>query len=212
MKTLKYLRGKLLRFIISNKIYFNLIFGVLLVLFTIFWVYNTNGGKFDIWRIDNWWGKWGDPIIGFATFLVAIIIWFSNTAKDWKESLPKKLTVIYKYQNKEVLRCEKGFLAHESDIRNWGQTIGRLIVGKDKTNRDYYFKFSRDLDVQPPIVEEIKKKFYTHYKATFFLTELPTSDELQSGIDMSKGKFLWKEGAEKAEYIKFEPIENSKKT
>lgn len=200
MACLIYLRNKTLFFVETHRTFINLI-GIPLVVITIFWVNRSNGVIFDWNEIDNWWGEWGDPIIGFSTFLVAIVIWLTNLAKNWADNLDKKITVIYQFENREVVRCEKAYLTHEGDIRNWGQTLGRQVVGKTKQNRDYYFNYrSNKLIKQVEVINE-GRYFFKHFTATFFLTSIPKPEELMEENDMSKGKFLWKDGEEKAIFI-----------
>jgi len=173
--------------------------GVPLVIITIILVWRSNGNSDLNWAdYKSWWGDWFDPILGFSTFLVAMVIWLTNLAKEWEEKIDKKLTVIYKYDNREIFRCKKAYLAHEGDIRNWGQTLGRLAIGKGNDGRDYYFKYSSSRFEKSEKVQHNGNYFYKHYIATFYLTEIPGPEELISGIDLTKGCCVWEENKDTA--------------
>ena len=48
-------------------------------------------------------GDWGNiysHYITFGTFIIALAAWFSVLYRDWKESLPKRLSVYFSYDNK----------------------------------------------------------------------------------------------------------------
>lgn len=196
-------RDYFLYLIATKRTYINIFFSLFVVGFTIFWVSHTTHKEFNPVDLDSWWTAWGDPVLGLSTFLVAIVIWLSNTAKDWEERLSKKLTVSYLLlsdNNREVIRCENAFLAHEGDIRNWGQSLGQQSIGKDTEHRLIYFDYSNTMILEKPIIVPGQKEFYKHYVAIFYLKSLP-KDQLENGCDLSKGKFVWKAGEEIARFI-----------
>ena len=210
MNTIKYWRDLLLFQIANHRAWISPFVGIAVVLFTLVWVSGTNEVSFDTGQIDNWWGKWGDPILGLATFLVAVVIWLTNTAKDWEDRLDKLLTVSYidLNTNREVIRCENAFLAHEGDIRNWGQTLGRQSIGKNPKGFYNSFDFSNILEMKPPEIRHQGQKFYKHYMATFFLTALPKKEDLVNERDLTLGKFVWKKGEIEAQFIPDEIIDS----
>ncbi len=158
-----------------------------------------NHVKFDLWLIlgfiafilsivilshsTNWinagFAPYIDPIIGIGTFATAIIIAY----RGWKDKIPKKLTVHFKYEGKYIFTCHKAYLSGEGDIRPWGQQIGRQM--NDGKPLDFY-PYIRQ---QAPKVEEVDRitgrikdksrfkymkwlffdAFYKHYVVTFFL-------------------------------------------
>jgi|GEM_PF-6127928 len=72
-----------------------------------------------------------DSIIAVGTFLVAALVWGSEKLEAWQESIPKKLNILYlleKGDNWEIhVSVFDAPLVGESDIRNWGQSIGQTI-------------------------------------------------------------------------------------
>jgi len=120
----------------------------------------------------NWWAKWADPILGMGTFLLALLIGLLQLREEWEESLAKRVTVIFKYEGREVLLCKKAHLTAEGDIRNLGQQIG----GQMAKVRFLDFK-ANDIESKRLGVfknEFSKKKYFVHYQVEFELTTLPT--------------------------------------
>lgn len=181
-------RETFLYLIASNRTLINVFLGLTMTITTIYWVAQTNNRDLDMTSLESWWNAWGDPVLGLSTFLVAIVIWLSNTAKDWEDSITKKLTVVYKFGDREVIRCEKAYLANEGDIRNWGQTIGRQTLGQS-----IHFNYKIfELD-QTDTIEGKNWEYHKHYIATFFLASIPSQ--------LDSGKFLWKEGEDKPIFV-----------
>ncbi len=203
MNNLKFLRNYFLFFLATKRTYINVILGMAVLIASILWIVNTNTKDFDLWNIERWWNAWGDPFIGLSTFLVAIVIWLTNIAIDWENRLDKKLTVTYKYGDKEVVKCKKAYLAHEGDIRNWGQTLGRLAVGNSSDDRDYSFKYNSSKFERKDSVVKKGMYFFKHFDAIFFLSELPNPQDIKSGYDMRKGCFIWKEGNHLANFVEY---------
>lgn len=74
-----------------------------------------------------------DPAIAIGTLIVAGMVWWNEKQENWRAQWPKRLHVIY-------LREENGLwkqnvividapLAHEADIRSWGQSIAKTVLG-----------------------------------------------------------------------------------
>lgn len=101
-----------------------------------------------------------DPWIGIGTFVLAMIIGYQNLQREWEENLPKKLTVHFKLDDKYVFTCYEAFLADESDIRTWGQQIGKQM--NDGGNLVFY-----------PFIDSKKTKIinneYKRYEVVFHL-------------------------------------------
>ena len=83
--------------------------------------------------LADWWdGVWSErisPLLGVATFLVALAVWFAERHEEWKTSLPKKLTVYFRHEGKERMRCVRAELTAEADMRALAQQIGRQMNG-----------------------------------------------------------------------------------
>lgn len=152
---------------------------IVFVLAVLFWLYKTNDNAFDCGNFKSWWGKWLDPFTGLSTFLVALIIWVLNRAKDWEDRLPKLLTVTYKLDGRDVIICKNATLAHEGDIRNWGQQLGQQTIG-----RSIRFKLLQKFDTGIPTIHEPTQKgtkYHKHYTATFYLKDNSGVKELDIG-------------------------------
>ena len=141
-----------------------------------------------------------EPVITIGTFVIAAILGIQNVRKTWIDKLPKKLTVHFKYEdknvdekiNKFVYTCHKAYLSGESDIRQMAQQIGRQM--NNNVNLDFY----PYMKLNPPTVELSTKKesssksiqsdpnadvveasaqnesrsieYFRHYEVTFFLS------------------------------------------
>ena len=174
---------------------------IVFVLAVLFWLYKTNDDAFDCGNFKSWWGNWLDPFTGLSTFLVALIIWVLNRAKDWEDRLPKLLTVRYMLNRRVVILCENATLAHESDIRNWGQTLGRQTADRSENGRQVNFDFLNRFDLKEASIHKSDSEgssgelYHKHYEATFYLksnSDLPKLDE---------GKFVWKAGDSEPKFI-----------
>ncbi len=151
------------KFVLKSRFVFILV--SVLILGLLLWDYHNNWNFMD--DIKNKWNNEIDPVVGFATLLVAFSVWINETISSWKNSLPKKLTVIFIFEGKEVMRCNYAHLDHEADIRNLGQQIGRQM---NKTKLDFYApKIKRE---RGHICTE-KQEVFMHYKVEFTLTEWP---------------------------------------
>lgn len=111
-----------------------------------------------------------DPIISGFTFLLAIFLTYQRYRTTWEESLPKKLTVHYKYQNTYVLSCYEAYLSGESDIRQWGQQIGTQMTSIP------FLKFFPYIDGE----NEIVNNDYKLYIITFYFKSLPNDKDFSA--------------------------------
>lgn len=146
-----------------------LYWGIGLFIIAISAVLMTNGTQINLSFpnvLDNWWGKFLDPIIGLFTFLLSVFIFFTSIEREALEQLPKKLTVHFMYENEYILTCYEAYLSGESDIRQWSQQIGGQMTSV------YTLSF------YPYIQQESKVIDYTYklYTVTFFLRSIPAVD------------------------------------
>lgn len=127
--------------------------------------------KPTLWEDLTWWSKWLDPLLGTAVFLLTLVIGWTQLRDDWEESLEKRLTVIFKYNDREILVCKKAYLTAEGDIRNLGQQIG----GQMAKVRFLDFKAndieSKRLGVEKNEFQE--GQFLVHFQVEFELIQLP---------------------------------------
>ena len=80
---------------------------------------------------DHIWSSIIEHYVAFGTFVVAFAAWFSNVRRDWRDKLPKRLSVYFSLPNGEmkkiVMQCNYAYLSGESDIRAMGMQIGAQI-------------------------------------------------------------------------------------
>lgn len=82
-------------------------------------------------QLDLLWAKSLDPILGLGTFVLAIIIWFNVVRKEYIQNLPKRLSILYKYEGHPILYYHKAFLSSDKDIRPWAQQLARQANGQN---------------------------------------------------------------------------------
>jgi hypothetical protein len=142
---------------------------VIFVLWLVLDVYT--GWKYTRYFKDLW-NKELDQIATLATLIVAIFVWYGEILDEWKQSLPKRLTVEFKNsQGQRVLLCDKAHLSDVADIRALGQQIGLQMTA------------ATYLEFRAPYVEQstgeikfdAKVGNYLHYEASFTFINLPES-------------------------------------
>jgi len=84
---------------------------------------------------EKQWGGWLEAAATIGIVGISISIWYNEKCENWIDSLPKKLNIVYKLKNKDGNYIDFCFiknapLAHEGDIRNWGQSIGQTILNQ----------------------------------------------------------------------------------
>ncbi len=128
---------------------------------------------------DSIWAKTINPWINIATLVVAAAVWFGEIYQDWKNDLPKRLTVLFQYRKCEtekyriVMKCEKSYLADMTDVRALGQQIGSQLVNPDAPDRNLSFIAPRVEQTDRDILHDDTSGFYQHQVVTFTLNKLP---------------------------------------
>ncbi len=117
-------------------------------------------------RWQTGWWDYIDPLLNLLTLGVALFVGIQQLRRSWEEYLPNRLTVHFYYEGREVMRCEKAYLANESDIRALGQQIGAQMA-----DTQHLKLVAPMVEISPPEVNE--KECYVHYTAKFYLRELP---------------------------------------
>ncbi len=134
---------------------------------------------------DSLLSKTVNPWINIATLVVAAAVWFGEMYQDWKNDLPKRLTVLFQYREngigayRTVMRCEKSYLADMADVRALGQQIGSQLVNPDEPDRNLSFIAPRVKQSGRNILHEDNSGFFQHQVVIFTLNKLP--DNLNSG-------------------------------
>jgi hypothetical protein len=156
-------------------------------------VYNSNQDNFNLYRLDSWYAKWADPIITIATLLIAVFVWVDTRIRQWKNSLPKRLTIHFKDGDKYVLSYFNAILIGEHDVRAFGQQLGQQMNDNDRleffpglickepiTIRTDGNRYINYYEVQMQL-RLVPKKFKNSYEYWIFLdkqNELPEANEI----------------------------------
>jgi hypothetical protein len=152
----------------SRSIYFAsaLLFLIILVGLSVAGVDMSTAGKF--------WTDYLDPFVGMAVLIIALALWFGETRQDWRNSLPRRLSVVFRYcddkGDREVMRCVRAGLASEADVRALAQQIGAQMV-------------AGQLDFRAPNVKQSGGNVevaedgdvYRHHVVTLELRKLPSA-------------------------------------
>lgn len=115
------------------------------------------------------------PIAGLSTVIITICIWIFQSRNNRKESLPKRLTVHFVYNNKIVMSCYEAYLSGVTDIRAWSQQIGKQM------NKNINLELNPIIEAKAPSIlksvleknENKSLKDIMLYEVTFFLREPP---------------------------------------
>lgn len=134
--------------------------------------------------------------LGALTLFVACSVWLSEAQQEWRNNLPKRLSVDFKLvsnvqkngeqvenqNNRIIMRCNRARLIGEGDIRALAQQIGRQMVNnfhncQSRENSKSKSKQHSDLDMIP-MLDEVSEKIdfkrkEKHYKVTVKLTSMP---------------------------------------
>lgn len=104
----------------------NYIIALLILVVILLWF-----GEGFITEPNSLWNKLFKPFIDLGTFIVAVMVWLGETEQDRRNTLPKRLSVSFMFDNRLLMRCEHAYLAGESDIRALSQIIGKMMAGED---------------------------------------------------------------------------------
>ncbi|MDD4352799.1 MAG: hypothetical protein PHU71_07555 [Candidatus Gracilibacteria bacterium] len=110
-------------------------------------------------------------IISIGTLLVALLVWWGETQEDWIDSLSKKLSVFFFFEDCPLIVCRYVWLAGADEIRTWGQQVAKQAQpsSSNQPNLDFY----PDVETREPILllgpnDEVWK----HYSVCFRLSKL----------------------------------------
>lgn len=140
-----------------------------------------------------WWTNWLDPIITVATLVVAALLFVGSAMTAWEERLEKRLDVHCRYKGRYVGSCWEATLAHEGDIRQWGQQVGRQMLDVREL-----LKFTVTPAFDPPEIRYDDMGARRVYSITIDLTEDPTPDDRYVVWDHRNGRRLYR--AERPEH------------
>lgn len=128
---------------------------------------------------------WLEAIAGLGTLLFAGLLWFNGIRREWEDNLPKRITVQYQWQGRNVMVCYDALLVSESDARTWALQIGQQMSGCQRLKFEPFF----DLQQRSIQTEKTTGKKYKGFVFTYYLTDLPVPDgatpENQAAFKMS---------------------------
>jgi hypothetical protein len=102
----------------------------------------------------------------------AFFLWLNGIRREWEDSLPKRMTVQYQWQGRNVLVCYDALLVNESDARTWALQIGQQMSGCQRLKFEPFFNL-RHRGIQ---TEKSTGMKYKGFVFTYYLTELPVPD------------------------------------
>lgn len=135
-------------------------------------------------QMATWWTNWLDPGITITTLIAAVALSIWSAIKAWEDNLEKRLDVHCTYNGRYVASCWEASLAHEGDIRQWGQQIGRQMFGG--TN----LKFTVTPTFYPPENRGDNAGIRRVYTIEIELTDDPTQDGRYIVWDPRNGRHL----------------------
>jgi acylphosphatase len=117
----------------------------------------------------EWWFRM-QSFLGVGTLLVALFVWYGKIREDWRNDLPKRLSVFFFYGSKPVIVCRYVWLAGEDELRTWGQQVAKQAAGNQNLD------FSPDVEARKPsLAVEKNGEICKHYAVRFVLTRMPSS-------------------------------------
>lgn len=119
--------------------------------------------------LKKYW-EMAEPLISFATLIVAVSFFVIEKRENWQGSLPKFMNV--RFLNAENpqevwLREDNVYLTGEADIRAWGQSIGQLLNNNERLH------FKRKIAISSVVEKDDKGKSHKMYSVDFFLSKKP---------------------------------------
>lgn len=171
------LRNKQQRFVIGLVV---LIVAGLVIDFVTGFAYSTGPKKTYIDQFE--------PFVNFATLIVACAVWFGETHENWLNVIPKKLTVIFEFDGKPVMICNRADLSGEADIRALAQQIGRQMA----RGEDLKFKAPLVRQSGGQVANEGGTGYVRDYKVVVTLNQMPKAQFEPPLVWNSPFDDLWK--------------------
>lgn len=147
------------------------------------------------YKIDQW-SNIIDPIVTLITVSTALLVYFSNSKKDWENSLEKRLTVHFEWNGKFLMTCHEAYLSNESDIRAWGQTIGSQMT--KNTSLKFYPFISENKKSNNIFYDEKINQEYKLYEVTFHLINIDEQTKEDKQPDLKSKYLVWWENNDKS--------------
>ena len=162
---------------------------ILLVLIIAWILFNLFEFKFDLKKIFSF-----PELVTIVTAFFVIFVWWSELQEEWRESLPKLLSIRYIAEGngtkKELTTISYDLipLLEGSDVRSFCQSIAR-----DKYNDTYKVTTGLPLDLTKQHQDKtiyrytdkffLKNKAFWHYQVKIYLTETHFKNEHNSNAE-----------------------------
>jgi len=131
---------------------------------------------------DYFW-EFIDPISAIGAFLFTLAILYNQGKERYLKSLENRLSIEYLYNGKVVMEVIEAYLADKSDIRSWGQSLGRQMSG----GADLKFDMNWNDDTKMEIGKSEGVTF-KHYRIKIYLSHNPLSKDKLQNNDFLEGK------------------------
>lgn len=139
----------------------------------------------DTSGLPAWWTNLLDPGITITTLIAAIVLSVVSTMRAWEDNLEKRLDLHCTYNGRYVASCWEASLAHEGDIRQWGQQVGCQMLGVSRLH------FTVTPAFHPPENRRDSTGVRRVYVIEIELTEDPTQDGRYLVWDPRNGRRLF---------------------
>jgi hypothetical protein len=106
----------------------------------------------------------GMNLLSTWTFISAVFIGYFELREEFYESLPRLMSVQFYLKEMLIYECKHAVLAHEGDIRQWAQQIGKQMNHDEDLPLDPLFFVSTD---EKP--KQFDGKLYKHYTVRYNL-------------------------------------------
>jgi hypothetical protein len=151
------------------------------------------------------WETWS-IVISVSTLVVGIAIFRGEAVENWESRLPRRLTVSLLHQGTVRMVCRLAPLAHEGEIRTWGQQLAWQVYGNVQFSP--YIELGRDGVVVDPDGKVEQGKPFVHFWVRFRLLKLPDpKDEVLEKLGTEPGDrcIVVSEGPDGAATYHYEP-------
>lgn len=135
-----------------------------------------------------------DPFFAILAGIFGFIIWYNQKRTQVIEELPKRMTVHFVRDRDLIASCYESALAHEGDIRQMAQQIGKQMLGGDLKMYPYFNIETPEVCYSETEKKDDKPIKIRLYKVTIFLNADKAEDILMHGKTYTgKRTFIWSE-------------------
>lgn len=119
------------------------------------------------------------PYVDIVTLMIAMVVWAIQTQVLWKQSLPNRMSIVFKLGDDELLVCNFAHLPDASAIRELSQTIGRQMIDPQGRQRGLMIPFcSPNITLTDEGVVALsidgERQYVMHHRVEFQLMARPS--------------------------------------